>query len=358
MKTIKLGNSGNQVIFLQKLLQKKGYIIVSNGEFDAITDHAVKDFQAKSGLENDGIVGNNTWAKILTEAYSFSLGARNHLLNADEWMKEYIPKDTIYLHHTAGLHRPDFTIDGWETDSVPPNLNRVATAFVIGRKSLQNDVAFDGKVYRAFNEIYWAHHLGTTLVNNKVLNQKSIGIEICGLGPLVLENGKFLFKITKKNAAGVIVVVKTIEVPASEVCELATPWRGFKFFQKYTSAQIEATKKLVLTLAFLFDIPLENRLYDTNWFAINPDATNGKAGLWTHCNVRTDKTDCFPQPEFIAMLNSLHVASKTFIPADDSLEIFESLFVESRREIDPESLNYSSDLEDAKPPKRKYKKKI
>jgi N-acetyl-anhydromuramyl-L-alanine amidase AmpD len=348
MKTIKLGIQHNQVRVLQKLLNKAGFAIAETGTFDTATDTAVRAFQQQNGLGSDGVAGNDTWSALLKKHYKFSLGATNYFLNADEWMNDLFIKDTIYIHHTAGRHRPDFTIDWWEKDNKPGKLNRVATAFVIGGNALDGSADFDGQIYRAFNEIYWAHHLGTTLPNNETLNKKSIGIEVCCLGPVVSEGGKFWFK----TASG------KFEVPQNQVIELNQAWRGFKFFHKYSETQLEVLKNLILTLAFLFDIPLPDKQYTADWFKLDNEAKAGKAGLWTHCHVRSDKTDCYPHPQLIEMLNSLHQASLTFT-FDDSLEMLESIMVLEKNDLDnPEIENYTADLADVKPHGNKRRKRI
>ena len=94
-------------------------------------------------------------------------------------IKQYLPEDeyypltnvkkTIVLHHTAGSHRPDWVISGWDKDkSKGGKTLRVATQFVIGGKSTRdgND-DWDGVIYQAFPVDMWAHHLGTKLSNNK-----------------------------------------------------------------------------------------------------------------------------------------------------------------------------------------------
>lgn len=58
--TIKLGDSGDAVKHLQSLL---GTLTV-NGKFDADTQTAVKSFQSRNGLQADGIVAADTWAKL------------------------------------------------------------------------------------------------------------------------------------------------------------------------------------------------------------------------------------------------------------------------------------------------------
>lgn len=59
-KLIKLGSSGEDVKYLQKLLIKNGYTISADGDFGPKTDKAVRDFQKSKGLKVDGIVGPAT----------------------------------------------------------------------------------------------------------------------------------------------------------------------------------------------------------------------------------------------------------------------------------------------------------
>ena len=67
MKTLKLYSKGTEVIYLQQLLRKKGYSIIDDGDFGKLTLDAVIDFQQSCGLVADGIVGKNTWTKLLDE---------------------------------------------------------------------------------------------------------------------------------------------------------------------------------------------------------------------------------------------------------------------------------------------------
>jgi hypothetical protein len=61
-------------------------------------------------------------------------------------------------------------------------------------------------------------------------------------------------------------------------------------------------------------------------------------------NYRKDKTDCFPQPELIDMLNSLHTAFKKFKPYVNTFESFSEVDIRSIRAADVS--HYSTDLQD------------
>lgn len=62
---IRLGSTGDTVIYLQQSLTKLGYNPGSiDGIFGSKTQTAVKAFQKDKGLVVDGIVGNSTWTAI------------------------------------------------------------------------------------------------------------------------------------------------------------------------------------------------------------------------------------------------------------------------------------------------------
>ncbi|MCD7969068.1 MAG: N-acetylmuramidase family protein [Alistipes sp.] len=67
MELLKKGCAGSQVSRLQELLKKKGYPVGVDGLFGEQTRIAVKMFQEKSGLSQDGIVGRGTWSALTGE---------------------------------------------------------------------------------------------------------------------------------------------------------------------------------------------------------------------------------------------------------------------------------------------------
>ena len=67
-KTIKKGSRGADVATCQEYLIKLGYDLSpynADGKFGAKTETAVKAFQGKAGLNQDGIVGKKTWAALI-----------------------------------------------------------------------------------------------------------------------------------------------------------------------------------------------------------------------------------------------------------------------------------------------------
>lgn len=63
---LRKGDKGNQVKTLQRLLFAMGYYSEKvDGDFGVKTNAAVKGYQKAKGLTVDGIVGKNTWSKLL-----------------------------------------------------------------------------------------------------------------------------------------------------------------------------------------------------------------------------------------------------------------------------------------------------
>lgn len=269
---------------------------------------------------------------------------------------EYFPaehkKKTIVLHHTAGSHRPDWVVSAWDKDQTKGGKPlRVATQYVIGGKSTRNgNQDWDGKIVEAFPVKSWAHHLGTKNSNNTQLNQQSIGIEICNYGPL-----------TKSSNGQYFTYVNSL-VPEDDVIDLGKNWRGYRYYQKYTEAQIKSVRDLICMLSAEFDIDVKkglvelfdkkkqidklsvlerqqflnergylgmngkkldedgldgrntkyaSRTYNDSkrgeWsaFEFNQLANEGGEGIWSHTNYRKDKFDVYPYPPLVEMLKSL-----------------------------------------------------
>lgn len=359
MQTLKLNSSGHEVVVLQTLLSNTGKTLAIDGDFGPKTFLQVKLFQNEHQLKSDGIVGPKTWAALFEHGYDFDANIINwksaqgkDFLPTEEYFQEIHAKESIFLHHTAGFHNPHGVVNWWSIDDKKNKQGkllgprRVGTAFVIGGRSLSGDDNVDGKICRAFMEYHWAHHLGMDEKNsgkalsklNAKLSGSSIAIEICALGPVQKAvDGSFFARFKIDKAPG----YKDYAVPADQVYTLEKPFRGSLYYHRYSEAQIESCRKLILSMAWFFNIPIPDRTYDTAWFDFNSRAAYDP-GIWTHTNVRKDKSDCFPQPELIAMLNRLHGDYKNFDPRKLPRERGAPFF-----EPDLENIqNYTTDLGD------------
>lgn len=214
-------------------------------------------------------------------------------LNKGQFFEEEHPKSQLIIHHTAGNSNPFICIDGWNT-----NQDRIGTAFIIGGKPKNGETKYkDGDILQCFSSKFWCYHLGIGKevfskygIKYQPLDKTSIGIEICNWGYLTKQvNGTF------KNYVGGI-------VPIEEVIDLGKEFRGYQYYHKYTDAQLNSLKELLVYLSDKYKI---SKQYNEGMWDINQGCLNGTNGIWTHVSCRQDKFDCFPQPNLISMLKSL-----------------------------------------------------
>ena len=213
-------------------------------------------------------------------------------LRESQYIKEEIKKTQIVLHHTAGNSSGVGTIKMWDTD----DRGRIATCVTISGKGQSKDT-YDGEICQAFSSKYWAYHLGikpdvfrANALPYKSIDPVSIGIEICSWGPLDKKGDKFYNYVNR-------------EVPADQVTELETPYKGHKYYHAYTDAQIESVKNLLLHWRDTYGIDLTYR--EEDMWSISTRALKGEAGVYTHNSYRKDKSDIHPCPRMIAMLKTL-----------------------------------------------------
>lgn len=203
-------------------------------------------------------------------------------LKESQYFAEESAKTQIYLHHTAGNGNAEAVSRYWNGTS-----DRVATAFVVGQ---------DGLIVQCFSSKHWAWHLGISKAEFKGqgakyqnLDKASVGIEICNWGYLKEKDGKFYNYVNAR-------------VPESMVTTLDEPFKGFKHWYKYTDAQIESTRQLLVYLCDTYNIPKE---YRAQIFSLDKEAFKGTPGIYTHNSVRKDKSDIYPCPRMIQMLENL-----------------------------------------------------
>jgi N-acetyl-anhydromuramyl-L-alanine amidase AmpD len=196
--------------------------------------------------------------------------------------QEVVKKTQVYLHHTAGNGSGEQTFLYWDKVA-----NKVATCVAIST---------DGTIVQGFGSQFWAFHLGLASKHFAQhgcgylnLDKTSIGVEICNYGPITKKADKFY------NYVGG-------EMKADEVTELATPYKGYKLWHKYTDAQIESVKQLLIMWNEKYGIDLT---YNEDIWTVTKRALKNESGVYTHNSVRADKADVYPCPRLIEMLKSL-----------------------------------------------------
>lgn len=214
----------------------------------------------------------------------------NEIISVDfpdnQYIREQTEKKQIVLHHTVSGQGVDGDIAWWRS-----TVDRVGTAIIIG---------WDGKIYQCFSSKYWAYHLGLKTNNNKSLNMGSIGIEIDSWGGLIRTNRLWYPAKWDENLKQF--VANTAIKPVQNVQIYEQGFKGFYGFEKYTDAQIEAVRELLVFWGEKYNILLD---YNEDMWNISQKALSGQTGVWSHVSFREDKSDCHPQPELIKMLKSL-----------------------------------------------------
>ena len=323
-RSLNLKMYGEDIKLIQVKLKEFGFFTDRiDGYFGQNLLLAVTNFQRQIGIQVDGIIGHQTWSQIqmfgeekekvpeisklsnrisdIPQKISYNgsdgLIIYENFIPDEDFIKQEVHKNTIWLHHTSGGSRPDWTISGWEREhssDTNGHLKHVkrASHFVIGRKSSSSNVSlWDGKVLKTFDDRYWAYHLDIK-ENKKELNSHSISIEICNYGKLTLgRDGLFYNNVNKL-------------IDKEDVIELIRPFNGNKYFEKYKDDQLDSTRKLILYLRNRWNIEIESGIYNENWFEYD-EKWFSLGGLRSHAQVKKEHFDLFPQPELIQMLNSL-----------------------------------------------------
>ena len=210
-------------------------------------------------------------------------------LTDDQYFKEHTDKTNICLHHTVGGSAKS-TFDYWQS-----NPDRIATAYIVER---------DGTIYEVFDPSYWAHHLGLKMAKNILYNQRTIGIELASEGALRTghelnlqtnddkfdENYLYAFDIDVKPFKNAKKLYHRFN-DTSKFYDSGIEFRGYMFFDVYDEPQTIATIALVNHLCEQFNIP-KQLIPNADKFEFDTSIlTNDWKGIYTHVNVRQDKSD-------------------------------------------------------------------
>ena len=208
---------------------------------------------------------------------------RSLRLPESEYFAQPQAKSGIALHHTV-CDDARTTLDLWRRDRAAGGKpRRVATAFVIDK---------DGTIFEGFDPAAWAWQFGLPwrAAERTRFEKRFIGIEITSEGGL-LEHEDRLYAYGR--------VSPYFEKPACEALECATPYRGFRWFDRYEPEQLDALGRLVDELCARFAIP---RVYPAQPYLYHGDDLRSFAGVIGHAMVRADKSDPAPDPRLWAAL--------------------------------------------------------
>lgn len=309
-RVIKFGDRGNEVSYLQaKLFDLGFYRYEIDGIFGHQTNFAVLAFQKSVNIKQDGVVGMMTWSQLVSEPESieqpgnrFSMSPSvittdfkiyDYYIN-DNYLKSDT-KDNLIIKGSLGSYRPDQTIDTVKysylrnkkgniiSDSIK---QRISTNYVIGSISNSGDETWDGVILRAFDDMCWSRSIAI----DSDLESKSISITLCNFGPLSFGRDAKFYNLNGQVIAD------------SHVVEIPEEYRGYRFFKKYTNAQLESLQKLLIYLKHKYEIDTSNFKCDYSWFNYNPST---KASIKNSSQFNLEAIDVFPQLELIQVLNSI-----------------------------------------------------
>ena len=199
--------------------------------------------------------------------------SKNLTLPDDQYFHNGSKKTGIVLHHTVG-GTASSTLNWWKTDG-----QMVGTAYLIGR---------DGTVYEVFDPKGWAWQFGLKWRRDEKIKfeKRFIGIEIASEGGLI-ESGGSLYCFdrisdkTRKNK--------------SEAFYYGKDYRGYRYFDKYETAQIDSVIELVNQLCETFNIP---KNLPKNYLEYYEKKLIDFEGIIGHTMVRSDKSDPAPDNNF------------------------------------------------------------
>jgi len=183
-------------------------------------------------------------------------------------------KKRVVLHFTVGHLQGDIS------SLSDPNRGHVSTSFVIGR---------DGTVYQLFSSYYWSYHLGRGAIGGNGSNSKtSVGIEISNYGPLVRKGDNLETVYSKRPGHDPFCSI----TDKDQYIELDQPYRGYKYYAKFTDGQYESIIVLLRYLTARYEIPRafvdKDKRFEATAAGANFD------GIITHVNSRADKVDIGP----------------------------------------------------------------
>jgi hypothetical protein len=249
----------------------------------------------------------------ISETYEDTKGLNiiKNYLPSGEYYAGPVNKRWIFLHHTAGWDDPNGAVSTWGND----NRGAVATEFVLGGQSvLGNNTKHDGVLVQVFPRGGYGWHLGT---GNDAMHKQSVGIEVCCFGQLT-KGGFQKYDFTLKKYVWVKLKPESYytyvgtEAHPSQIVELASPFRGFKHWHRYSDKQLQVLKEWIIYVGERDSIDVRKGIIEQiklNGIAafdkVDIPLCNNTPGMWLHTNVQAGKVDLFPQPELIDMLLSI-----------------------------------------------------
>jgi N-acetyl-anhydromuramyl-L-alanine amidase AmpD len=147
MRLLRYGLTGEDVKEWQLVLKDSGYDLEADGHFGGITHNTTKSWQKERGLEDDGIVGNKTRAKIGTKpSVTLSNPLEEELNIKFKQARNYTPSDRTDIRwiviHSMEAGEASTTAEnvaGWFAGSSAP---KASAHYSIVQSVKEHDIAW------------------------------------------------------------------------------------------------------------------------------------------------------------------------------------------------------------------------
>lgn len=211
-----------------------------------------------------------------------------------QYIREKTKKRQITIHHTVSGDGVSGDV-AWLMNTT----DRIATSYIIDR---------EGHLHKCFVDDFWACHLGCKQIHFAKaglpyikLDPYNIGIELDSWGALLRHtNGKF-YPIAYSNGKAIPNLKCKPVTHIYEYCS-TQKYRGFQYYERYTTAQLDTLRELVIYLQIKHQIPAH---YNDEIWSVCRRALRGNEGIYSHTSFRADKSDAHPQVELVTLLKSL-----------------------------------------------------
>ena len=225
------------------------------------------------------------------------------------YVPEVTNKTQVVLHHTAGYANARQDIAEWRKKDFP-----LATHYIIER---------NGETEHVFADKFWSNHIGAEHYQNKARNKGSFSIELQNIGWLeskgfgVFEDA-YGNRKNKEEFGGISEPYMFDE--NNNIVKMKDGYKGKKFFQSYTIAQLNELSKVLSKWKNNIDLTVSYRNFKDVFpyekisafgdvYKTSTKAFDGTPGFYTHNSFRGDKIDVFPQYELLVLLNDISISS-------------------------------------------------
>jgi len=311
---------GDDVRWLQKKLKDIGfYLDKPDGFYGQSTLMSVFNFQNHVVIKADGVFGSQTWSQLinyksevlsksitkdiqLNISYSDEFGFKiyDSIVSDEFFYKEEFKKNTIFIKSVYNNYNPDIRPEFWKpifkrdengntviAENGNPVILKSACHYIIGSE-MEDSSIWNGKVIRFFDDKYWSNYIDSSNINLDIM---SITIELCNDGPLIKRDDKFYTMFGKL-------------VKGQNVIELETPFKGYKYWSKYSNEQIQSLNSLLKYLINKWNMDIEKNMYNESWFDYHKKWISTD-GIRIDSQLDINTLGVFPQKDIINMLNNI-----------------------------------------------------